>query len=336
MMRTKELFRKTGRVAARFFLCLGTLLIGGFALLMGALTVVFYGPAPTVRDLLVCTLMETSGAKFVARIYFSDERIEEILAANAPRALQNISTGDGVNTNKNNTDLDLSAITVEEVNGPTFHGKMMIVNDPSRIFVESVQEFGEDKDGETITSMVERTGAVAAINGGGFYDPGGYGRGGMPWGVVIKNGQLVWYSAKGEFRDSIIIGFDQDHKLQFGKMTPEEALDRGIQEGLSFRPALIMDGKRVPLSGTGGGLNPRTAIGQRKDGAVLMLVVDGRQPDSIGASFKDLQDVMLTYGAVNAANLDGGSSSTLVYKGEILNNISMIGLRKISTAFLVR
>jgi len=158
----------------------------------------------------------------------------------------------------------------------------------------------------------------------------------MPWGVVIKNGQLVWYSAKGEFRDSIIIGFDQDHKLQFGKMTPQEALDRGIQEGLSFRPALIMDGKRVPLSGTGGGLNPRTAIGQRKDGAVLMLVVDGRQPDSIGASFKDLQDVMLAYGAVNAANLDGGSSSTLVYNGEILNNISMIGLRKISTAFLVR
>lgn len=67
-----------------------------------------------------------------------------------------------------------------------------------------------------------------------------------------------------------------------------------------------------------------------------MLVVDGRQPDSIGASFKDLQDVMLAYGAVNAANLDGGSSSTLVYNGEILNNISMIGLRKISTAFLVR
>ena len=65
--------------------------------------------------------------------------------------------------------------------------------------------------------------------------------------------------------------------------------------------------------------NPRTAIGQREDGTVLLLVTDGRGISGhLGATASDLIDVMSKNGAVNAANIDGGSSSSMYYKGEYL------------------
>ena len=93
----------------------------------------------------------------------------------------------------------------------------------------------------------------------------------------------------------------------------------------------------MPVAGTGGGLNPRTAIGQRADGAVLLLVIDGRQSHSLGATYKDCQQVMLDYGAVNAANLDGGSSTLMIYEGEHVNMCATLyGSRDMPTSFLVK
>ena len=85
------------------------------------------------------------------------------------------------------------------------------------------------------------------------------------------------------------------------------------------------------------GVNPRTAIGQRADGAVLLLVVDGRQAYSLGATHNDLVDIMLEYGAVNACNLDGGSSSMMWFEdGYVNHSASLIGIRPLPTAFLVQ
>jgi exopolysaccharide biosynthesis protein len=67
-----------------------------------------------------------------------------------------------------------------------------------------------------------------------------------------------------------------------------------------------------------------------------MLVIDGRQLASLGATFTDLAEIMIEYGAVNACNLDGGSSSLMYYNGEYINNCaSVIGIRPVSTTFLV-
>lgn len=133
-----------------------------------------------------------------------------------------------------------------------------------------------------------------------------------------------------------MIGFDQQHKLVIGSMTPQEALARGVVEAISFGPVLIINGERVPITGTGGGLNPRTAIGQCANGAILLLVIDGRQPTSLGASFNDVANVMVNYGAVNAVALDGGSSTLMVYQDKILNSTSILtGPRRIPTAILV-
>ena len=117
-------------------------------------------------------------------------------------------------------------------------------------------------------------------------------------------------------------------------MSGQHALDRGIRDALSFGPVLVMNGRASTVKGSGSGLNPRTAIGQRSDGAVLLLVIDGRQPSSLGATYADLIDIMMDFGAVNAANLDGGNSSGMYYKGSIINR----GLlsRGLPTCFIVK
>ena len=120
-------------------------------------------------------------------------------------------------------------------------------------------------------------------------------------------------------------------------MTGGEALNRGVRDALSFGPILIVNGVPARINGTGGGLNPRTAIGQREDGAVLLLVIDRRQANSLGASYEDVMNVLLDHGAVNAANLDGGSSSLLYYDGKYINNSSsLVGAREMPTSIIVR
>ena len=65
-------------------------------------------------------------------------------------------------------------------------------------------------------------------------------------------------------------------------------------------------------------------------------MLDGRSINTLGATMQDVADIMLEYGAVNAGNLDGGSSSVMVYDGEIINNCaSVTGPRNIPTAFIV-
>lgn len=81
----------------------------------------------------------------------------------------------------------------------------------------------------------------------------------------------------------------------------------------------------------------RTVIGQRYDGAFLLMVLDGRQPSSFGSTYQDIIDIMQQYDAVNAANLDGGNSTVMVYDGETLNTtVSIKGDRRVPTAFIVK
>ncbi|MGN0977978.1 MAG: phosphodiester glycosidase family protein, partial [Faecousia sp.] len=83
------------------------------------------------------------------------------------------------------------------------------------------------------------------------------------------------------------------------------------------------------------GYNPRTAIGQREDGAVIFICIDGRQAGSLGGTYADIIDIMVEYKAVNACNMDGGSSSVMMYRdnygrygdaGEVvmINNYSLL------------
>ena len=312
---------------------IGILLLCLVVFLFGALTMVFKGPYPRTRALVVNTVMETSAAKFIARIYLSEAEIEAIRASNTVGEFDGETTDAGEIIVPTMGQEESKSIEIIDIEGGTYKGKMMIVKDPSRIAVATIPAFGVG-EGQRTHEIIIANDAIAGINAGGFLDYGGKGDGGTPDGIIIQNGALRYGSLNGTYN---VIGFNKDHILTLGKMTGREALDLGIQEAVSFGPFLIMNGEPAQALGTGGGLNPRTAIGQRKDGAVLLLVIDGRQPSSLGGLYTDLIDIMQEYGAYNAANLDGGSSTVMVYEDKIINScVSLYGPRKTPSAIIVK
>ena len=123
-------------------------------------------------------------------------------------------------------------------------------------------------------------------------------------------------------------------------MTVKQAQEMKVRDAVTFGPFLIVNGKPSSVLGNGGwGTAPRTAIGQRKDGIVLFLVIDGRTVTKPGADMNDLIEIMENYGAYNAANLDGGTSSVMVVDGEIINDpVDSSGAHRtrfISTGFIL-
>ncbi|MEG2174042.1 MAG: hypothetical protein RR135_00975, partial [Oscillospiraceae bacterium] len=201
---------------------LGVLLLWILIFLVGVLGIIFRGPSPAARDLLLATVMETSAAKFVAHLYFSNEEIAEILAANALNDGGMITDGGGVNVPAENaTTFDPQQIEVKDIVGSTFKGKMMIVNDPSRLYVATPTTFDKEVGGLRVEEMVKRDGATAGINAGGFADLNGIGKGGEPLGFVIQKGIQTF--GRTDTHGSVI-GFDRDHKLVVGKMSAAQAL----------------------------------------------------------------------------------------------------------------
>lgn len=314
------------------------------------------GPSTVFRDIFVMSVRETSAVGFLANIFLTDEEIAEIEENNKIKVTDEITDtsliniGSGKEDDKgdgNQPDGDgkedsiddgmeyVDGIGIKKINGTTFQGYMMFVKDPSRVFVGAAnQEYSKDLPGKTVAEMMNVYGVSVGINGGGFVDPQGTGDGALPSGLVISEGKFLYGNENSTYE---IIGFNHDNILVVGRMTGKQAIDSGIRDAVCFGPTLIVNGAGLSGIGTGGGLNPRTAIGQRADGTVLMLVIEGRQANSLGASYNDLIRVMLEYGAVNAANLDGGSSSVMYNNGNLINsNASVIGLRKMPTAFLVR
>lgn len=186
--------------------------------------------------------------------------------------------------------------------------------------------------------MAKNNDALIAINGGGFNDPNFNSTGGQPLGITVSKGQ---YKTTDKYNGSGgIIGFTEDDTLVLGKMSLAEAKKQGIRDAVTFGPFLIVNGKASSVLGNGGwGTAPRTAIGQRKDGIVLFLVLNGRTATKPGADMDDLIEIMQNYGAYNAANLDGGTSSVLVVNDVIVNDpIDSTGAHKtrpIATGFIV-
>lgn len=317
------------RFIGRFFAIFGTTLLALIILLVGTCAVIFKGPSPTARDVFVNTLLETSALKFVPSLFLSKEEVQNIVDGNMVMEPEASSDPQTEFTDQQVSD----RIEIIDIAGPSYSGKLMIVHDPSRVKVACLNSFSEEIDGRTVKHFAKQNNAIACINGGGFADENGMGTGGLPTGIVIRDGKLVFGSPS---TSSSVIAFDKENRLIVGRMTAQAALDRGVRDALSFGPAFIVDGVPAEVSGTSGGVNPRTVVGQRADGCVLLLVIDGRQPHSLGATYKDCIDIMLQYDAINAANLDGGTSTAMWYDGEIINSCaSLYGPRYIPTAFVV-
>ena len=302
---------------------------------LGVIYMLSYGPSESARDLFVLSLRETSAAGFVAEIFLSEEEILLIEEANRPDdILEQVDTSLISIAHKNEGSEEgeqlgnIAPIEIVDVSGSTFNGKMMIVSDPERVIVGISDNLG--LRGQLLNEMIDSYGGVGGTNAGGFDDPNGGGNGGIPLGVVIHEGQLL-YGANTRAATMVI---DRDGIMHVGNMTGNEAMALDAEWAVSFGPVLVVNGEKC--DGLNSGLNPRTAIGQRSDGAMLLLVINGRQVGSMGATYEDVADVMLSFGAVNALNLDGGSSSSMLYEGEFLNiSSSLVGQRGLPTGIVV-
>ena len=317
------------------------LVLCGFYSFLGIL---MRGPSPHIRDQFVSSVMESSMGGVFAKMILSDEEIAEILNRNKTQEFDTVTDTKLVNiADKNKAaaaaqavnpyDPDGDGVEIHEVSGPMYHGVMMVVLDPSRVKVSALEEFNHRGAGYTLKEHIEKSGAIGGVNGGKYEDKGGMGIGGWPEGIVIADGKLRNGAPNATFD---VYGFTKDNVLVVGRMTCQYALNMGVRDAVTFGPTLIVNGKAAKYSGNSGGLNPRTAIGQRADGAVLLLVIEGRKTSSMGATMADLIDVMKEYGAVNAANLDGGMSSAMWYKNEeLVSSSSIRQSRKMPTAFVV-
>ena len=194
---------------------------------------------------------------------------------------------------------------------------MITVLDPSRVFVGMPDSYGGM--GLTLEELVKKYGADGGINAGGFKDDGGGGFGGIPEGITVINGE-IYNGGDGSLNG--FAGFDKEGILHVGYFEYDDIIATGIVNGVSFGPVLISNGEPTPSEYLTSGVNPRTAIAQRADGAVIMLVIDGRQLHSIGAKYQDVIDILMDYGAVNACNMDGGSSTVMYYEGQYVNSCS--------------
>ncbi|MCR5135569.1 MAG: phosphodiester glycosidase family protein [Oscillospiraceae bacterium] len=321
----------------RFLSFLGVTLLCLALILVGLIWVLEKGPSPTMTGMFARSVRETSAIRWISTMFLSEEDLEQY---------KSVSTEDAATESINTSLIHVSrsaaasvedSVEVVEIAEGTAKGKLLLVRDPKQVILGTSAPFVQQA-GLQLTDMVAKYDGIAGINAGGFNDDNGLGNGGTPLGLVISEGELLWGSLDVGYN---VVGLDGNGILHVGSMSGRQALDAGIQYGVSFvthdglSSSLIINGE-VQYQNLGGGVNPRTAIGQRKDGAILLLVLDGRSISTLGASLEDVVNIMLEYGAVNAGNLDGGSSSVMVYGGEIINHCSSVtGPRRVPTGFIV-
>lgn len=322
---------KATQIIGRILMSMVSVVTTLFLILVLVITLLLKGPSTQMSNTMVSTLMETSALKFIPRLYFSEKEIKQITNGNVSEIKEYIAQ-----VEHNKIDIDQTTkseqadVSVEDVEGSTFCGKMVILKDPSKLHL-----FASDPAnggiGKTVPQVMSENHASIGFNGGAFLDVNGMGDGSTPLGTVIKDHKIITGFSS---QHPVLIGMDDKNQLFVGEVSANDAINMGIRDAVSFGPVLVKNGEVVPQSGSGGGFNPRTAIGQRKDGSILVLIIDGRQPHSLGATYNDLALVMKQYDAINAGNLDGGSSSVL-YQGETrLNSLSSaVGERPVPTAF---
>ena len=328
------------------------IIIGLFSFGIFLFIFLFYGPWHGFRDFWITTAMTTMNHQYLATWLYKEDTINEVLAKNEMiEPDQKIDT-DLIEIYDNTTistvykdEYDKQVLEHNEgeiykyfkVEGYNFDAYMAVIYDPSKISVVKTKYMGSK--GQYLVDMAKENNAIVAINGGGFVDINGESNGGEPRGIIIEDGKII-QSSRNRDKAGGVIGFTNDNKLYLADVSASEALADGVRDAVEFGPFLIVNGESSFIKGNGGyGIHPRTAIGQRKDGIVLFLVVDGRRVDSIGAGMKDLTDIMLKYGAYNAANLDGGNSSVLVINNKIMNRpidwFNAEQTRPIATGFIV-
>ena len=305
------------------FIIMDIFAIGGF--------IMMYGPWNYVRNLYVTTAMQTMTHRYLAKVFYSDKTIQGIMDSNYI-----VTVGEDVNLDdivintkekvKYKDQYEKELLTrdpgndlykVLDVKVGNAKGYLVAIYHPEKVSLLRTKRFNAGTYGERVVDMCKRYGGVVCINGGGFLN--GLDKGSdRPQGYVIDKGEVVW-SSNGESSRTNIIGMTKDGKLKLvSNVTGNEAVNDGIYYGIEFGPFLIVNGKSITIKGTPYGVANKCSIAQRKDGVMMFLVTEGESYID-GASLQDVVDTLEKYGAYNAANLDGGQSTSLVVEDEMIN-----------------
>ena len=333
--------KKIGRFLGSALLLFAVTVLAAAVTLVLSLNMICNGPSEAARELFVTTVLESGQLKFVASLFLSEEEISEIVSRTSMAQMDTdidtslISVDHTDREQKEETqgeqaaNYDENGVEIIEISSRSFYAKLMIVEDPAQVRLATTYPWGEY--GKQLSELVTGSGAAGGVNGGLYQSTGNMG--GSPLGVVVSQGEIQYNAPEG-WKGLYLIGFDEDNILQIidiegqTKAGMKELIaERKIRDAVSFQDEtsdannhftpLVINGVARELNGQGSGANPRTAIGQRADGSVLLLVTDGRgAAGHLGATASDLINIMMEYGAVNAANLDGGSSSCMYYDGE--------------------
>ena len=330
--KTEPVKKQTGKKVLLVFIILAIIgtATGGFLL---------YGPWAGFRDWLITTAMTTMTHQYFATWFYDDDTIQDALNKNKVQETDEITDTDVIqieeieekieyaneyekqilakdlDKEEYNIYADEEDYRIIEIEGKGYSGYMAVIYDPSRIKTIYTKKLGTS--GQYLTQMAKDNDAMIAINGGGFDDPNFNSNGANPLGITISDGKVVTnktYRGSGG-----LIGFTEDNKLVIGKMTVKQAQEMKVRDAVTFGPFLIVNGKPLEIHGDPWGRSPRVAIAQRKDGVMMFLVIDGENYIN-GASLQDVIDTLTRYGAYNAANLDGGTSSTLIIDNKLINN----------------
>ncbi len=325
----KSVRKTVFRVIRRTLLVLFTVVILAAYAVFALCHTIANGPSPTVRNLLVLSALQASATKWVPGLFLDDATVDQILADSRVISTDVLSLEEYAAAQQQGGAVSGGDVTVDEwadaqdgmlfhtISGSTYKAYVLVVQDPSRVYVGTSSDYKSGKTGARIFDMAARDNAVAAINAGEFNDPGGVGTGDNPVGLTYSLGSCVWEDG---YTWKTFIGFDKDNNLVVSEgMTRERADALGIRDAVSFQTGNVLidrdgDNIRLHYADSNTGTAQRTAIGQRADGAVILLVTDGRSASSLGATHNDVIDIMVSYGAVTAAMLDGGSSSMMYYE----------------------
>lgn len=325
--RMKEHKKKSGfrialKILGRCVIVLLTVILVAVGGVFAAVNTVAKGPSTTMRDQLVLMAMQASATKWVPGLFLDDATVNAIVEASHVVRTDVTPIDSFTETNKGTiggkTEEDIKwvdGIYYTTVSGPTYRAYVILVKDPSRVYVGTT-DFNSGA-GIRIFDIAERENAVAAINAGEYRDDGGSGIGDLPIGLTYSKGKEVYSDS---YTDRTFIGIDKNNKLVVKEgITPAEGKELDLRDGVCFQTGNVLitnDGTNIftHYEDNNLGTAQRTAIGQRQDGTIIMVVTDGRSASSIGATHNDIIDVMREFGAVTAGMLDGGSSTMMYYR----------------------
>lgn len=313
-----------GCVIRRILLVLLTAILFTVGSLLAVCNTLANGPSKTARDKAVMSALQASATKWMPGLFLSSDTVEEIkknsqVVVTDVKPITDIPSGDG-DGDTPTADKWANAIDgmiYENVNGTTFKGYVLLIKDPARVTVGvSSNDFAHATAGMRIFELADKYNAVAAINAGEFRDDGGVGTGYAPMGLTYSEGNCVWNDGLSR----TFMGFDKNNRLYVAEGTTyAQAEELGMRDAVSFQTGNVLitnDGTNVTYyyADSNTGVAQRTAIGQCADGTVIFLVTDGRTASSMGATRNEIIDTLISYGAVTAGMLDGGSSSMLYYR----------------------